>query len=232
MIRNKLSDLLGQRQMKISRLSLLTGIARSTLTPIYFNQTEMIKIETINKICMALNISVNDFFESVNFDIDFIYDEDANEEINNYIASDEAVITGYNIDIGVLCEIKELNVKHIFEMKFVASKETIIDDNVFFSDSNFGGDGKWHDQDSKIIYELDFGSDFGGEENKQLFFDYLNRMSVGMQLTFENKMNEFIRTILIKKFKDDNSNSNNFVPKQQFEKLFKKAEIIISDLYI
>lgn len=232
MIRNKLSDLLGQRQMKISRLSLLTGIARSTLTPIYFNQTEMIKIETINKICMALNISVNDFFESVNFDIDFIYDEDANEEINNYIASDEAVITSYNIDVGALCEIKESNVKHIFEIKFVALKETIIDDNVFFSDSNFGGDGKWHDQESKIIYEIDFGPDFSGEENKELFFDYLNRMSVGMQLTLENKINEFIRTILIKKFKDDNSNSNNFVPKQQYEKLFKKAKITISDLYI
>lgn len=232
MIRNKLSDLLGQRQMKISRLSLLTGIARSTLTPIYFNQTEMIKIETINKICMALNINVNDFFESVNFDIDFIYDEDTNEEINNYVASENGVITRYNINVGALCEIKELNVKHIFEVKFNATKNTIIDDNVIYSDKNYGGDGKWQEQESKIIYELDFGDDYSAKENKSLFFHYVNQMSVGMQLTLENKIIEFVRDILIQKFKDDDSNSDSFIPKQKLDKLFKKATISISDFYI
>lgn len=228
MIRNKLSDLLGERQMKISKLSLITGIARSTLTPIYFNQSEMIKIETINKICIALNISVDEFFESVNFDINFSYDDDAIEDIFINVMSNEDGIWNYNIDIGALCEIKEQNSRHVFDVKFIPDENTQLDDSVFFIQENSDGNGFWSEASSNICYNMEFENN----EDRILFDNYIDQLSVGMKLILENKTKDFIRNILLEKFKKDESNQLEDVPKQKLYKLFKQAKIEILYFYI
>lgn len=227
MIRNRLSDLLGERQLKISNLSLVTGIARSTLTPIYFNNSEMIKIETINKICMALNIDVEEFFESVNFDINFTYDEDAIEDVFINVMSSDEKIWNYNIDIGALCEIKEQNTRYVFEIKFISDESTILDDSVIYTE-NKSGHGTWTEQISKILYNVSFDND----EDKILFNKYVDSLSVGMQTILENRMINFLRDALIDKFKNDDSNQYENVPKQKLDKLFKNAKIDILSFYI
>lgn len=221
MIRNKLSDLLGERQMKISKLSLLTGIARSTLTPIYFNQSEMIKIETINKICIALNINVEEFFESVNFDIDFSLDHDEFENVTTHVISDKEGINDYDINVAALCEITEHDRKYIFDVKFRTTPETDLDDTVLYMPKGPKDNNPWHESPSRIFYEILFNS----EEEKEGFYKYIDELSAGMKLVLENKVIKFLREYLIDKFKNDDNNQHFDEPKQELAKLFKKAHI-------
>lgn len=71
MIRNNLSVLLTQRGLKANRVSNDTGIARSTLSSLTNNDSKMVQLETVNTLCRYLNVSPNDFFEFVPFDVEF-----------------------------------------------------------------------------------------------------------------------------------------------------------------
>lgn len=61
-MKNKLSTILGSRKETISDLSRKTGIARSTLTSIYYDESKGIQFDTLQKICDALEILPGDFF--------------------------------------------------------------------------------------------------------------------------------------------------------------------------
>lgn len=71
MIRNKLTVLLAEKNIRANRVSNDTGIARSTLSSLTNNSSKMIQLETINSICQYLNVSPADFFEYVPFDFDY-----------------------------------------------------------------------------------------------------------------------------------------------------------------
>lgn len=75
LLRNNLAILLTERQLRISDVSKNTGISRTTLTALYSNKSKMIQMETVNKLCQALHISPVDFFEYVNFDFDYSFDQ-------------------------------------------------------------------------------------------------------------------------------------------------------------
>lgn len=75
MLRNNLSVLLTERQLKISKVSNDTGISRTTLTSLSSNSSKMVQIETVNKLCQILDIVPTDFFEYVPFDFDYTFDE-------------------------------------------------------------------------------------------------------------------------------------------------------------
>ncbi|WP_080550197.1 helix-turn-helix domain-containing protein [Ligilactobacillus salivarius] len=49
--------------MKIATLYKWTGISRSTLTQLYYDKTTMIKLDTIDKLCSALDITPGELFE-------------------------------------------------------------------------------------------------------------------------------------------------------------------------
>lgn len=68
MIRNNLAILLAQRGLKISKISTQTGISRSTLNAIYQNESQMIQLGTIDKLCHSLNITPCDFFSYLPID--------------------------------------------------------------------------------------------------------------------------------------------------------------------
>ncbi len=59
-INNNLSAILGERRLKISKLSEDTGISRSTLTNLYYQRTTSISFDVLNHLCKHLNCSVND----------------------------------------------------------------------------------------------------------------------------------------------------------------------------
>lgn len=225
MIRNRLSDLLGERQIKISKLSLMTGIARSTLTPIYFNHSEMIKIDTINNICRTLNIDVSEFFESVNFDINFNYDEDSLEDIFTYINYSDEMISNYKIDIPSICHIKEQNSQFYFNLKFISTEDTILDDSIVYVGDNNKRKDVWHEPDSKLCYKIAFEN----TEDQEIFYNYIEKLSVGMKLLLKNKIINFIREALQVKFKDYDENQYFEQPKQKINKVLKKSRINIED---
>ena len=63
MIRNRLSTLMGERRMKITTLSKMTGISRTTLTELYYDRAEGMQFETLDRLCKALGCAVGDLIE-------------------------------------------------------------------------------------------------------------------------------------------------------------------------
>jgi len=63
LIKNNLALLMAQRQIRVSELSKETGISRTTITSAKFNRGKMIQLNTINKLCQALEVTPEDFFE-------------------------------------------------------------------------------------------------------------------------------------------------------------------------
>ena len=63
MIKNKLSEIMGRKRINIAELARLTGLSRITITGIYKNTSKQVALETLNKICWALECNVQDIFE-------------------------------------------------------------------------------------------------------------------------------------------------------------------------
>lgn len=63
MIKINLSRLLGERRMTQKQLSQLTGIRANTINDLYHEIAVSLKVEHLDKICEALNCSINDLIE-------------------------------------------------------------------------------------------------------------------------------------------------------------------------
>jgi putative transcriptional regulator len=63
MIRIKISELLGKKKMTQKALSQLTGIRPATISKMYYEEIKRIEIDQIDKLCDALDCSVEDIFE-------------------------------------------------------------------------------------------------------------------------------------------------------------------------
>ncbi|RGW54284.1 helix-turn-helix domain-containing protein [Limosilactobacillus fermentum] len=83
MIRNRLAELLSERQLKISRVANeIPNLSRNTITSTAQNSGKMIQLETINSLCKYLNITPGEFFEYIPYDIEVAVD-DFNLEIRS-----------------------------------------------------------------------------------------------------------------------------------------------------
>ncbi len=65
MIKNKFYDILWRRKMRMSEVARLTGLRTATLSFIYNDKCKQIALETLNKICWALDCKIEDIFEYV-----------------------------------------------------------------------------------------------------------------------------------------------------------------------
>lgn len=65
MLKNNLSAIMGAKRIKIYELEKISGISRSTITRLYYNQTNTESFNTIENICKALNCTPGDLFEVV-----------------------------------------------------------------------------------------------------------------------------------------------------------------------
>lgn len=63
MIISNLAVLLAERKLKVADLVRSTGINKSTLHKLYNDESVRIDFETIDKICMALDIEVGDLLK-------------------------------------------------------------------------------------------------------------------------------------------------------------------------
>lgn len=63
MIRMRLAELMAERNIKASRISVDTGVARSTLSGIVNNANKMIQLDTLNTLCNYLHSDPEKFFE-------------------------------------------------------------------------------------------------------------------------------------------------------------------------
>jgi putative transcriptional regulator len=65
MIQMHLSRLLGERRIKIAELSRKTGISQHALLKLYHEKTEKVRLDTLERICQALDCQVADLVEYV-----------------------------------------------------------------------------------------------------------------------------------------------------------------------
>ncbi|QPS99846.1 helix-turn-helix transcriptional regulator [Staphylococcus equorum] len=116
MIRNRLSELLSERGLKISRVSKEVSIARSSLTSMVQNDSEMIRYDAIDKLCSFLNINPGDFFEYNPLELDYSFDEDpiVDYEIN-YEFETKLVLKKFVFDFLVDTNIE--NKKNTFDLE-------------------------------------------------------------------------------------------------------------------
>ncbi|MDR2277058.1 helix-turn-helix domain-containing protein [Vagococcus fluvialis] len=95
MIKNNLSILLSERSMSNTTLSERTGISKNTISSISQNDIKMIQLETINKICQALNVTPNEFFMYLPFD----YRIETYFDIEDYNSTDNFTKDGVDFRI-------------------------------------------------------------------------------------------------------------------------------------
>mgnify|MGYP001615933852 CR=1 FL=1 len=65
MIHIHLSKLLGERKMKMTELSEKTGINKNTIGELYYEKSQMVRFDTLDKICKALDCSISELLEYV-----------------------------------------------------------------------------------------------------------------------------------------------------------------------
>jgi len=63
MIVNRLSRLLGERRMNLSELQRQTGLSYVTLHGLYHGRSTRVDLETLDKICRALDVQPGDILE-------------------------------------------------------------------------------------------------------------------------------------------------------------------------
>ena len=63
MIKNKLSIMMGVRKMNMAEVARIAGLSHVAVFRIYHNKTTTIALETINKLCYALDCQIQDIFE-------------------------------------------------------------------------------------------------------------------------------------------------------------------------
>ncbi|ANQ82941.1 TPA: helix-turn-helix transcriptional regulator [Staphylococcus pseudintermedius] len=124
MIRNRLAELLFERDIKIVRISKETGISRNTITNTASNNSEMLQMNTINKICRYLDITPCEFFDYIPIDIDVIFYED--DKID--IVDDWSLDSGeYRIkfDVDLLLDIDIEGRKQKIDSKIIVENTVI-----------------------------------------------------------------------------------------------------------
>ncbi|WP_145463307.1 helix-turn-helix domain-containing protein [Staphylococcus haemolyticus] len=118
MIRNRLAEILFERDIKIVRISKETGISRNTITNTASNNSEMLQMNTINKICGYLDITPCEFFEYIPIDIDFSFFENSKIDIVNDWKLDH-INCRANFDIDLLLDIDFKGEKYKIDTKIV-----------------------------------------------------------------------------------------------------------------
>ncbi len=120
MIRNRLAALMGERGLKITRVAKDTGISRNTITSIAQNDSEMIRMETINTLCKYLGVTPCEFYEYEPVDLDFsVYinciEYKITEESTDVFTTEE-VIEIEKIDMEVIMDENRNNQTKSFEL--------------------------------------------------------------------------------------------------------------------
>jgi putative transcriptional regulator len=65
MIRVHLSRLMGEKRLKIADLVRDTGLSRTTLTRLFYEDSERLDFDTLEKVCRYLEVEVGDLLEIV-----------------------------------------------------------------------------------------------------------------------------------------------------------------------
>lgn len=121
MIKNRLSTLLAERGLKITKVSNETGISRNTITSISQNDSEMIRLETINTLCTYLGVTPCEFFDFVPIEVEFtVIINNISYNVFHPILepeSDSNLFDISDLDIDIFMKVKESTIINNFVLK-------------------------------------------------------------------------------------------------------------------
>ena len=63
MIYLNLNSILGEKRIKMSELSVMSGVNKNTILAMYHNKQRRVDLEVLDKICKALNCDVTDIIK-------------------------------------------------------------------------------------------------------------------------------------------------------------------------
>ena len=67
-IRIRITNLIEERNLNVSKLSTMTGISRATLSKFLSGQRKYLRIDIIEYICEGLNMKLKEFFDDKVFE--------------------------------------------------------------------------------------------------------------------------------------------------------------------
>lgn len=67
-IRKRITNLIEERNLNVSKLSTMSGISRATLSKFLSGQRKYLRIDIIEYICEGLNMKLKEFFDDEIFD--------------------------------------------------------------------------------------------------------------------------------------------------------------------
>ena len=67
-VRIRITNLINERNINVSKLSTMAGISRSTLSKFLSGKRKIIRLDMLEYICEGLNIKLKDFFDDKVFE--------------------------------------------------------------------------------------------------------------------------------------------------------------------
>lgn len=193
MLRNRLAELLSERQLKISKVAKDTGISRNTITATAQNDSKMIQYKTIDVLCQYLNVTPETFFEYIPFDYTF-YHENLDIGIQSVPYDENLNMVKdiiYNFDFFV--DVKSENKIHSFSLN--GEVVVILE-------------GK---DERDFINDFEVNVVFDDKDDLDLFnnFFYQN-LSAGFKTIFDKETREFLTERFYQDFEEKYHPTSNF----------------------
>lgn len=207
MIRNRLSILLAERNLKITKVAKDTGISRNTITSTAQNDGKMIQLETINALCTYLGVTPGDFFEYIPYDVEcsiFTNSFDVKFEHMDYELVN-AYPSTFNFDLFISIKGKQNNLEAALEGEILSVNY------VRESGKNL----------CFIQIELD------QIENEDAIKKFFSDLSPGFSFDVENKIEEVIHNELSNQITNYIMSSSNDVSDELAEILNDRTTIIV-----
>ncbi|MEB6260845.1 helix-turn-helix transcriptional regulator [Staphylococcus haemolyticus] len=208
MIRNRLSELLSERGLKISRVAKEVGIARSSLTSMVQNDSEMVRYDAIDKLCKYLNVSPNDFFEYMPISIEYTFDEEPNVEYS----------IDYNFDNKLVLD------KFVFDF--------LVDVNAYGKSETFDLEVKFmgFEPNEKTNFKI------SNENNTEKLKEVVNYLTPGLKNVLHKRIQKQMQSYVTEYLLEDIENNSSFsIPKSdmtRLKKAFEKAPVnLISNIF-
>lgn len=157
MIRNRFSVLLAKKGLKITRVAKDTKISRSTLNNISKNDTDMIRLDTINALCKYLGVTHCEFFQFEPLDITFTL-EIVSMPFNMENTQNRRVLRCESIEADLFMDIDWGHKKESIDLTCTLESDFSFQDNLPIQESN-----------KNIVINL--GVEFDEKEERDFFLN-------------------------------------------------------------
>ena len=177
MIRNRLAELLSERQLKITKVAKDTGISRNTITSTAQNDTKMIQYDTIDVLCQYLNITPNDFFDFIPVDYSLSFFTENVSIIAKTDSYYDSYVDKIEYEFILYIDIKGYGFEKTFELL-----------------------GKlWFNDENDLIIHVDFSKEEDSKEFTKKFYD---KISAGHRTLFDKEVHQTISLNFAKDLKE------------------------------